>query len=208
MEGTSFFAVLDLALPIAVLYAHHSVCCHVPGHYVTDRPAPRMEWFRQLQSQGRLMIIAGLPRGPMGRRCMWLCVFRSAALRQIMTKPGGDEQLGCTWQPAAAARPVECRREQRKQQQVETEPPSTAGGNGFTFSAVRANIGSHVPKRAGEACCRPSDDSGRVRAHQLLWSNISIKSSMVSFGVLNASSMYWHNHRLRFRFSNATSGLC
>ena len=95
------FAILDLALPLAILYAHHAVCCHVPGHYVTDGPAPRMEWLRQLQSQGRLMVIAGLPRGPMGRRCIWLCVFRSAALRQIMTKPGCDGTIGLHMAPSS-----------------------------------------------------------------------------------------------------------
>ena len=95
MVTSPFFAVLDLALPIAIFYAHHAVCCHVPGHYVTNGPAPRMEWLRHNQSQGRLMIIAGLmARGPMGRRCMWLCVFRSAALRQFMTRPGCDETVG------------------------------------------------------------------------------------------------------------------
>ena len=84
---------------MAVLYAHHVVCCHVPGHYVTSGPAPRMEWLRLLQNQGRLLVIAGLPAGPMGRRCIWLCIFRSAALRQLMTKPGCDSTIN--WHIAA-----------------------------------------------------------------------------------------------------------
>ena len=89
-----FFAILDLALPLAVLYAHHVVCCHVPGHYVTDGPSPRMEWLRGLLRQERLMIIAGLPVGPMGRRCIWLCIFRTKELRQLMVKPGSAGSIG------------------------------------------------------------------------------------------------------------------
>ena len=89
-----FFAVLDLALPLAILYAHHAVCCHVPGHYVTDGPSPRMEWLRGLQRQERLVVIAGLPVGPMGRRCIWLCIFRTRELRQLMVKPGSAGSIG------------------------------------------------------------------------------------------------------------------
>ena len=92
--SSPYSVVLDLALPLAVLYAHHAVCCHVPGHYVTSGPEPRMTWLRQLQHQQRLIIIEGLPAGPVARRCMWLCIFRTPELRSLMTKPGSAASVG------------------------------------------------------------------------------------------------------------------
>ena len=90
-----FFTVLDLALPLAVHFAEQVVCCHVPGHYVTNAPAGRLHWLRHLQSQDRLMIIVGLPRGPTGRRCMWLIIFKYPQLRDRLVRPHAAPS-GCT----------------------------------------------------------------------------------------------------------------
>jgi hypothetical protein len=89
-----FFTVLDLALPLAVLFAERVVCCHVPGHYVTNAPPARMTWLKGLQSEGRLMLIVGLPRGPTGRRCMWLIIFATWELRHRMTRPHARGTVG------------------------------------------------------------------------------------------------------------------
>ena len=81
------FAVLDIMLPLAVLAAQYVVCCHVPGHYVSNPTVPRQLWFAELQRQGRLLILLGLPRGAMGMRCAWVVVFRSAAVMRSMVRP-------------------------------------------------------------------------------------------------------------------------
>jgi hypothetical protein len=83
-----YFTILDLALPLAVQYAQHAVCCHVPGHYITDGPTARMQWLKGLSTQGRLAIIMGAPRGPSGRRCVWLIVYRSEAIKHAMHRLG------------------------------------------------------------------------------------------------------------------------
>lgn len=85
------FAVLDLALPLADNYARMAVCCHVPGHYLTCAPEPRMAWFRELQRQRRVAMVMGLPRGPMGRRCMWLILFKTEATMTLLLK---DDAVG------------------------------------------------------------------------------------------------------------------
>jgi site-specific DNA-cytosine methylase len=82
-----WFAMLDLALPLAVLTASKVVCAHVPGHYVTDATAPRRAWLAALKDQGRLHFIWGLPKGEIGRRCMWLLVFATPELRDTLIKP-------------------------------------------------------------------------------------------------------------------------
>ena len=89
-----FFTVLDLALPLAVHHAEQVVCCHVPGHYVTNAPRARMDWLGQLQAEERLMLIVGLPRGPTGRRCMWLIIFKTKRLRDRMTRPHARGTMG------------------------------------------------------------------------------------------------------------------
>jgi len=79
--------VLDLALPLAVKFAYMIVCCQVPGRYLTDAPEARMNWLRDMQQQGRLFFIMGLPRGPMGRRRVWLVVFKTRAISEWMRRP-------------------------------------------------------------------------------------------------------------------------
>jgi hypothetical protein len=54
-----WFAMLDLALPLAVPTASEMVCSRVPGHYVTDATAPRRAWLAALKDQGRLHLIWG-----------------------------------------------------------------------------------------------------------------------------------------------------
>ena len=80
-------AVLDLALPLAVKFANMIVCCQVPGHYLTDAPEARMKWLRDLQQQGRLFFIMGLPKGTMERRRVWLVVFKTRAISEWMRRP-------------------------------------------------------------------------------------------------------------------------
>ncbi len=76
-----WFAVLDLALPLAVEAAQVAACIHVPGHYMASGLGPRYAYLRQLQHCNRLVVLLGLPCGPMGWRCTWIVVFNYAALR-------------------------------------------------------------------------------------------------------------------------------
>jgi hypothetical protein len=82
-----WFTVLDLALPLAVHYTRTLVCMHVPGHYVTDAHPIRASYLQSLMRQDRLHILWNLPKGPMGRRCGWLIIFATAALRDVLVRP-------------------------------------------------------------------------------------------------------------------------
>jgi hypothetical protein len=68
----------DLALPLAVRFAP-LVAMHVPGHYFTNGTPGRNAFLKGLHDAGRLVVLLGLPRSRMGRSCVWLVVFASAA---------------------------------------------------------------------------------------------------------------------------------
>ena len=84
------FALLDLAVPLAAEMVSSVACFHVPGHYYTSAPPPRWEYLQQLQDAGRLHLVFNLPFGPLGRRCMWICIFRSRAIRDRMVLRAPD----------------------------------------------------------------------------------------------------------------------
>ena len=85
-----WFTMLDLALPVMVDAADIAVFCHCPGHYLTSMPEGRRSWFRR--NADRLVVLSQLPVGPTGRRCLWICVFRTPALlrrwRRLPTQGG------------------------------------------------------------------------------------------------------------------------
>jgi hypothetical protein len=89
-----WFSVLDLALPLIVDAVKVVACVHVPGHYIASGLGPRYAYLRQLQRAGRVVVLFGVPRGPMGWRCAWLIVFRSAALRDQLLKTGWRDADG------------------------------------------------------------------------------------------------------------------
>jgi hypothetical protein len=81
-----WFRVLDIALPLAVLYATRVVAAHVPGHYLTNAHPARLAFLKRLQRHGRLAILTGLPRGATGRKCIWLIIFRHKFMRAAMLR--------------------------------------------------------------------------------------------------------------------------
>jgi hypothetical protein len=89
-----WFAVLDLALPLIVDAVKVVACVHVPGHYISSGLGPRYSYLRSLQRAGRLVVLFGVPRGPLGWRCAWLVVFRSAALRTQLMRAGWSDAEG------------------------------------------------------------------------------------------------------------------
>ena len=91
-------------LPLLVAAAKFVVCVHVPGHYVSSGLEPRYAFLRELQRQGRLAVLFGMPRGPMGWRCAWLVVFRSAALKARLLRPGWCDADGIVFSVPPAMR--------------------------------------------------------------------------------------------------------
>jgi len=83
-----WFAVLDIALPLAVLASRKVACVHVPSHYMTDMTESMAQYFRHLSHAGRLHVISHLEHGPIGRRCMWVLVFKNPLLRARLLRGG------------------------------------------------------------------------------------------------------------------------
>jgi hypothetical protein len=74
-----WFAMLDVFLPLMVAASVKACFLHVPGHYYTSATPCRLSYLAALAAAGRLFVLTGLPVGPVGRRCLWLCVFPDAA---------------------------------------------------------------------------------------------------------------------------------
>ena len=83
-----YFSLLDLALPLAAAFARKAVFIHCPCWYFSDATDGRFRFLREFARTDRLFVIFGLPRGPVGRRCLWLCLFRDDAAKRDMLKPG------------------------------------------------------------------------------------------------------------------------
>ena len=86
--SSPWFAVLDLALPLAIAASRMVACVHVPGHYITDAHPIRARYLAELMAAHRLHVLWNLPKGPMGRRCGWLLVFASPALKRALVRKG------------------------------------------------------------------------------------------------------------------------
>ena len=80
--ATPMNGLVDVIVPLAVLYAQHFACCRVPCSYLNDRllyPA-RDEWLRRLQNQRRLLVIyptVSYGGSLLAAGCVWLVVFAS-----------------------------------------------------------------------------------------------------------------------------------
>ncbi|KAK3258951.1 hypothetical protein CYMTET_32028 [Cymbomonas tetramitiformis] len=66
MVTSPWFAVLDLAFPLAVMFSRVVTWVHVPSHYMTDMAEHRAAYFRKLARAGRLHAIGHLEHGPIG----------------------------------------------------------------------------------------------------------------------------------------------
>ena len=55
---------------------------------MTDMTESRAKYFRHLSHAGRLHVIGHLEHGPIGRRCMWVLVFKNPLLRAQMLRGG------------------------------------------------------------------------------------------------------------------------
>ncbi|MGQ3285915.1 hypothetical protein, partial [Bosea sp. (in: a-proteobacteria)] len=75
--------ILDLLLPLAVIYAHSLVCMLVPHAYLSDAPPARFRWLQQLKAAERLLYVT-CPS--LGSRLGWIMVFSSSAQRQQLLK--------------------------------------------------------------------------------------------------------------------------
>ena len=77
-----WFRLLDPAIPILFRHAKFGIFIHVPGHYLSNMPAARRNWFRS--TAPRVRIIADMPVGLIGRRCAWVCIFKTEAIIKHM----------------------------------------------------------------------------------------------------------------------------
>lgn len=80
------FGILDVAVPLLALAASAVACIHVPGHYISSATKPRQQWLQHLCKQDRLHVILGLERGPIGRKCAFLLVFATAAIKKQLLR--------------------------------------------------------------------------------------------------------------------------
>lgn len=87
-----WFKMLDLAVPLALEAVELVACLHVPGHYLYGAPEYRRDWLRELQQDGRLVIVQGLKIGPMGRPCLWLLLFKHVDCRHLVMQPWAVDQ--------------------------------------------------------------------------------------------------------------------
>jgi len=83
-----WFAHLDVALPLAVLAAKTMVAVHVPAHYWTNAIMARYSYLKPFFTADRAHFVWGLPRGPTGMRCAWICIFATSALKYQLLKKG------------------------------------------------------------------------------------------------------------------------
>ena len=79
-----WFAMLDLFFPLFCMACGVACFVHVPGHYYTDATPYRKSLFESLARAGRLVVLSGLPVGPLGRRCLWLCVFKDSSVKSVV----------------------------------------------------------------------------------------------------------------------------
>ncbi|KAJ9519684.1 hypothetical protein QJQ45_013313 [Haematococcus lacustris] len=75
--------ILDLLLPLAVIYAHSLVCMLVPHAFLSDAPPARFRWLQQLKAAERLLYVT-CPS--LRSRVGWFMVFSSSAQRQQLLK--------------------------------------------------------------------------------------------------------------------------
>ena len=68
-------ALLDVAIPLAVA-SSPLVCVKVPGSYPTQPSAARATWLRNLQADGRIHVVFGVPTGAKCTVCVWLLIFK------------------------------------------------------------------------------------------------------------------------------------
>jgi hypothetical protein len=72
-----WFPILDIVLPLMVAFAKNAAFVHVPGYYISCAPKARLNFFAKLAAEERIHFIYGLPRGPAGFGCVWICVFKN-----------------------------------------------------------------------------------------------------------------------------------
>ncbi len=83
-----WYCVLDLAIPLAIRHSTTLVCCHVPGHYLTNAPEPRRAMLRSLAGQKRLHVVMSPHRSGMGMRCLWIVIARDSDTLLSVLRPG------------------------------------------------------------------------------------------------------------------------
>ena len=71
-------------------FAKDDVLLHCPCWWFSDSTVGRFAFLRPFVDEHRMCVVYGLPRGPVGRRCIWLCLCRN---RQVMARLVGNNLL-------------------------------------------------------------------------------------------------------------------
>ena len=80
------YELLDVALCRLAQARCKVACVHVPGHYLSNMPEPRRNYFAKLVQERRVLAVQCRDIGPLGRRCAWLLIFRDAYWKQTLVK--------------------------------------------------------------------------------------------------------------------------
>ncbi|XRB11143.1 reverse transcriptase [Pseudoscourfieldia marina] len=72
-----WFRLLDLLAPLVCARVTDVACLHVPPLWVTSTTEARQRWLNDLAEADRMILVTGLPVGPLGKRCAWLVVTKS-----------------------------------------------------------------------------------------------------------------------------------
>jgi len=86
--------LLDLTLPMIAHGVEEVLLALVPAMYVTNAPAVRAAWFKMMQKQGRLLIIAGLDNAGSSAGFLWVCIFSNQGMRDFYAPDVHGHQLG------------------------------------------------------------------------------------------------------------------
>ena len=63
-------------------------CFHVPGDYLSNAHAARLQYFLELRAQKRVRLIQNFPKGPVGRSNMWVIIFQAGVDKKPLTAGG------------------------------------------------------------------------------------------------------------------------
>jgi hypothetical protein len=79
-----WFALLDLAAPLAYQQADFAAIIHIPFYYLTQGHELRSAWLADLTEQKLAYTIRCDDRGNTGFRCLWLVLFKTKEAREVM----------------------------------------------------------------------------------------------------------------------------
>ena len=87
LVSSPHLVVADLAVPLLSATSRHAAAFLLPLDYLLAAPAPRLAWLLSVESQGRLVIASTHCASSAGSSFIWLIVFTSRLLRDLIYQP-------------------------------------------------------------------------------------------------------------------------